>query len=152
MNHMLLLTSLIFSSLAFAQPGPMRHGLMGPGGRERLIERLDLTADQAKQFETLSAAVEKKAIAVRSNIMALRVDLRGLIREENPVKADIQSVQGKINTLRGELQANRTNFWFDVNKILIPEQRKGWKHALSEAPADRSKPIGRGRWNRHLGM
>ena len=153
MKHAFLLASLICASLAVAQPGPMHRGPMGQGGRELLAERLNLTDDQAKQFETLTSALEKKQIAIRSKIMSLRVDLRGLMREENPSKADIQGVQGQIGTLRAELQANRTDFWFDVNKILTPDQRKDWKHRLGAGPAEgRRPPMGRGRWNRHLGM
>jgi Spy/CpxP family protein refolding chaperone len=149
MKYILLLASLFIASLGVAQP--MHHGRTGPG-RERMIDKLDLKADQAKQVETLTSALEKKQIAVRSKILALRVDLRGLMGEENPSKTDIQTLQGQINALRGELQANRTDFWFDVNKILTPDQRKEWKHRLWAAPAEGKRKPPMGRWNRHLGM
>jgi len=150
MKQLFVLAALFVSSLALAQPGPMHRGPMGPGGQGRLIERLNLTSDQEKQVGTLSAILEKKQIALRAKIMAMRVDLRSLYGAENPSKSDIQALQSQMHALRGEVQANRTDFWFEVNKILTPEQRKDWRHALGLMPAKR--PMGHGRGNRHLGM
>ena len=71
----------------------------------------------------------RKQIGVRSKIQTARVDLHDLIREETPDEQKIIAKQKEINALQGEIKSNHTEYWFDVNKILTPEQRKEWKRS-----------------------
>jgi len=111
--------------------GGQQHAMRGSETRPGRMGRLKLTDDQQKQFATLSSALEKKNIALRSTIMSKRVDLRDLLRDDNPSKEKIEAVQNEIGKLESELKTNRTDFWFDVNTILTPEQKKIWKHELA---------------------
>lgn len=102
-----------------------------------MVEKLKLTDDQKKQFDKLTSDLEKIQISVRSKIQTANVELRELVKEDSPDRARIEAKQAEINKLEGELKQNRTGFWFDVNKILTPEQQKDWKRALKMYMSER---------------
>ena len=131
MKYVSIALLLFVVSFASAQPR-MRWGGHMPqgGGRERIAEKLNLTEDEQKQFDKLSSDLEKKQIALRSRIQTARVELRDLIRSDSPDQAKIEAKQSEISKLETDLKLNRTGFWFDVNKILTPEQQKEWKKVL----------------------
>jgi Spy/CpxP family protein refolding chaperone len=126
MKHLLLLT-MILSTAAFAQPRrgwddrPMR------GIRE--MQKLDLTDDQRKQVDKLHSDLQKKQIALRAKIQAIRIDVRDAFREAKPDRGKIESKVNDITKAQGELKTNHLAFWFDVNKILTAEQQKVWREA-----------------------
>ena len=115
-------------TFASAQPD---DEMMPRGMRERIAERLDLSADQQKQFDKLRSDLEKQQITLRSKIRIAHVELADLFRDEAPDRAKIEAKQNEIIKLQGESRLSRTGFWFDVNKILKPEQQKNWKQHLN---------------------
>ncbi len=127
---------LSLSTLAYGQRGPMHRHHPGFGHRDRIVERLKLTDDQRKQFDKISSALARKQIALRAKIISMRVDMRDLVREDPPSKTKIETLEKDMNRLEGDIKANRTDFWFDVNTILTPEQKQEWKAALA-SPARR---------------
>ena len=139
MKQFLYICVMLLATVAWSQEkgpeakhkGGQQHTMGGRETQPGMRGRLKLTDDQRKQFETLSSALEKKTIALRSTIMSKRVDLRDLFRDENPNKEKIEAVQNEIGKLELEMKINRTDFWFDVNNILTPEQKKIWKHELA---------------------
>lgn len=96
----------------------------GPG---MIVEELNLTDDQQKQFGKLHDEMEKKQIDLRAKIKSLRVDVKGLFREEKPEQGKIESKINEISKLQNEMKLNHLNFWFSVNKILNADQQKIWK-------------------------
>jgi Spy/CpxP family protein refolding chaperone len=128
------------TSLAMAQPRGMGRQEMVPDEKPgaRMIERLKLTNDQQTQFDKLTSSLLKKQIALRSKIETARVELHDLMREEAPDQQKIITKQREINTLQGDIKSNRTGFWFDVNTILTPEQRKEWKQSPLMSMQERS--------------
>ncbi|HMD13634.1 MAG TPA: periplasmic heavy metal sensor [Bacteroidota bacterium] len=135
MKKFMVLAILLLASIAYSQPDPMqapdkqkeksfRTGEFGA------VARLKLTDDQQKQFEGLTSVLMKKQIVLRSSVMSKRVDLHDFIREETPSKEKIEALQNEISKLQSEIKTNRTEFWFDVNRILKPEQQKEWKRML----------------------
>lgn len=120
---------LLATTVAFAQPRRMMHDR--PMGQrmmhEAVVEKLKLTDDQEKQFGKLHAELEKKQIALRSKVQTLRVELRELFNEDKPDRGKIESKIGEISKLQNEMKLNHVGLWFDVSKILTPEQQEIWK-------------------------
>lgn len=138
MKYTIIALLVLFVSFASSQPG-MRgktHGRSG-GGDGGVVQKLKLTDDQKKQFDKLSSDLEKTQIAVRSKIQTAHVELHDLMKEDAPDRAKFLAKQAEINKLEGELEQNRTGFWFDVNKILTPEQQKDWKKQLNMQMSER---------------
>jgi len=123
----LLLLFLLFSTAAWAQPRRMGDGPKMRG--MQMMENLKLTDDQQKQVGKLHSELERKQIFARAKIQALRVDVREAFREDKPDRGKIESKINEITKLQGEMKTNHLALWFDVNKILTPEQQKMWKQA-----------------------
>ena len=123
----LLLFLFLFSTVAWAQPRAM--GDASPMRGMRMMDRMKLTDEQRQQVGKLHSDLEKKQIAIRAKIQALRVDMRDAFRDEKPDKGKIESKMNEVTKLQGEMKSNYLAFWFDVNKMLIPEQQKIWKEA-----------------------
>jgi len=126
----LLLLMFMAAAIVWAQPREFEDddALTGPMfGGGRLIENLDLTADQEKQFDKLCTDMQKKQIEIRSKIQTARLDIKDLFREDNPDKGKIESKMSEVSKLQNEMKINHLDFWFALNKILKPEQQKIWK-------------------------
>jgi protein CpxP len=122
----LLVLLILFTTVAMAQPRKM--GEASPI-RGRLMEKLNLTDDQRKQVDKLHSDLQKKQITLRARIQSARVDVRDAFREDKPDRGKIESKLSDITKAQGEMKTNHVAFWFDVNKILTPEQQKIWKQA-----------------------
>lgn len=141
----LLLLMFMAAAIVWAQPREFEDddALTGPTlGGGRLIENLDLTADQEKQFDKLRTDMQKKQIETSSKIQTARLDIKDLFREDNPDKGKIESKMSEISKLQNEMKMNHIDFWFVVNKILKPEQQKIWK--------EHRMMMGKGMGNGHM--
>jgi len=98
----------------------------GFAGR-RIVEKLNLTSEQEKQFGKLQSDMQKEQIDLHSKMQSLRIDLRDLFREDNPDQGKIESKLEEVNTLQGKIRKDHVDFWFNVNKILTADQQKIWK-------------------------
>lgn len=127
----------------------MLKGVREPGG---VIKMLKLTDDQQKQLETIQSDLQKKQIALRSKLETMRVDLRDLLRADNPDQGKIENQMTDISKVQNEMKLNAVGHWFSVNKILTPEQQKIWKEHRSmvtmDAPPANHRGGLRGLWNR----
>ena len=149
---------LLFMSTLVASAQPREFGdddaPAGPmHGRGEMIKKLDLTADQNKQFDKFHTDMQKKQIDLRAKVQSLRLDIKNLFSEDLPNKSNIESKINEVSTLQTEMKLNHLRFWFDVNNILKPDQQKIWKsHSLmmgNEGPRKThegmGKPMGRHR-------
>ena len=105
----------------------VRRGHGGPGA---IVRRLKLTDEQRPQFEKVTSTLAKKQIALRSKLMTMRVDMRDLFREGTPDRLKVRTMQDEMAKVQSDIRGNRTDYWFDVNKMLTPEQQKIWKRGL----------------------
>lgn len=123
-----LMVVLLVTSFAWAQPGPFDgdRGMEGQGIC-KMEAGLDLNADQQKKVEAFRSDMQKKQIDLMAKVKILHVELRDLYNNENPDQKTIESKMIEISKLQNDIQLNRTNFWFAVNKILTAEQQKTWK-------------------------
>lgn len=115
---------------AMAQEGPQ------PGGPRGMMQRLNLTDDQQKQFDALASDFRKDMVDRRAEIAKARLDLADLLKADNPDRGKIAKQIEGVNELEGAAKVKALDHWFGVNKILTPEQQKMWKRGLARI-ADR---------------
>jgi Spy/CpxP family protein refolding chaperone len=126
---LLLLTAFV-SMPALSQKRPMapREDMLHP----RLMERLNLSKEQKSQIEKLRADFQKQQIAQRAKVQTAAVELRQLLRAEDPDKAAIEKKINELAQLRAQLQTARVNHLLNVRKILTPEQQKMIRDAVEK--------------------
>ncbi len=126
MKTVVLILMAFTTVLAFGQHPWRGDDGTAPIGR-RAMKQLNLTEDQQKQVEQMSADLVKAQIGIRAKIRTAEVDLHSLFNQDSPDKAKIVAKQKEIHQFMSDIAVNRTDFWFDVNKILNPDQQKTWK-------------------------
>jgi Spy/CpxP family protein refolding chaperone len=139
---------------------PPGDDMMMPGfAGGRIMEKLNLTSEQEKQFGKLQSEMQKEQIDLRSKMQSLRIDVRDLFREDNPDQRKIESKLDEIDKLQTKTRKNHLDFWFNVNKMLTPDQQKIWKEHRTMLGDGMGPRGGRGMKNdsdrregRHQGM
>jgi Spy/CpxP family protein refolding chaperone len=126
----LVVLPLFVASVALSQERPRRPegAMVGP----RLLERLNLNNDQKSQIEKLRAEFQKQQIAQRAKVQTARVELRQVLRAENPDKSAIEKKINEVAQLNAQLQTARVNHLLNVRKVLTPEQQKMIREAVRE--------------------
>ena len=99
-------------------------------GPRKFIEQLKLTEGQKKDFDKIHVDMEKQEIAQKAKNETARVELRQLFKADNPDKSAIEKKMNEIAELEVQMHMIKINSWFDINKLLTPEQQKTWKKAL----------------------
>jgi len=116
---------------ATAQQGPQGRG---PGA---VIERLNLSDEQQKQFDALASDFRKGMVDQHAGIAKARLELVDLLKGDNPNRAKIADQLAKVSALESAAKLKALDHWFAVNKILTPEQQKEWKDGLGRVIEDR---------------
>jgi len=114
----------------------------------KFIEQLKLTEAQKKDFDKIHVDMEKQEIAQKAENETARVELRQLFKADTPDKSAIEKKLAEIADLEVQMHMIKINSWFDVNKLLTPEQQKTWKKAL-EFGSDRRHQMGMRKEGRH---
>jgi Spy/CpxP family protein refolding chaperone len=114
----------LFALGAMAQNRPMVER------PERMIQQLALNDEQQKQFDALASEFRKESVDRRAEIAKARIELMDLLKAESPDQGKITNQLEKIGALESAAKANGLDHWFQVNKILTPEQQKMWKKTL----------------------
>lgn len=134
MKHIFLLAVLgLFVPLAaIGQPGPGPRADRGPvrGSGMRILDELKLTEEQQKKVQELRFDLMKQVATQRAKIATAMVEFRELAAKDNPDRSALEKKIREISDLRAQMQTLRLNQWFNVNKLLTPEQQKVWKKAL----------------------
>jgi len=108
-------------------------------GPHKIIEQLKLTEVQKKDFDKIHLEMEKQEIAQKAKNETARVELRQLLKADNPDKSAIEKKLNEIAGLEAQMHMIRIDYWFAINKLLTPEQQKTWKKALEAGPAMEQK-------------
>ncbi|GEM_PF-594885 len=125
----ILVLLLLATTVLIAQPRRFNgHGGGPPMDREQFIERLNLTDEQEDQFKQMRSDFQKKNIELMATMKTQRLTLRDLFDNDKLDQDKIESQLSGISKIQNELKLNSTAFWFNVNKILKPEQQKIWKN------------------------
>lgn len=101
----------------------------------RMIEKLDLSDAQEKEFRKLKYELQKKQTELQAKIRTSQIEMMELMDAEKIDQAAVEKKFKEISDLRMKLQLNRLEHWFKVNKILDEKQQKIWKkHFLLNEP------------------
>ncbi len=146
MKNIVVLTAVILMALSTnlaAQPDEAyaSHKVMG---------KLNLTEAQKKDVDKIRFDSEKQAIAQRAKLATARLDLRQLLKADNPDKAAIEKKLNEIADLRVQQHMIRLDAWFSINKLLTPEQQKTWREVLANAPAMQGNMMHRNKMQRDM--
>lgn len=142
-----VLSSLLIVGVAFGQ----RMGRQGVSPqRVPLIEKLNLTDAQRKDFEKLRTDFATRKVEQQAKVKVAAIELRSLMQEDNPDRAAIEKKVNEISDLQAHNRMLRVDHWFAVNKILNPDQQKIWKDMLNHPFQGQFAARGQGRGNRMM--
>ena len=115
---------------------PRGRGKRGPG-QHRLMERLDLTAEQQKKIKSLRLETAKKAARIQADLKVARLELAGEMGKDTPSTAEVKARVKAVNEARGRMMESRVNMQLAMKKILTPEQQKKMQMLRSQRPGGR---------------
>jgi Spy/CpxP family protein refolding chaperone len=141
-----MLLALGTAAAAQGRGGGARHGKMGRAHARaaRLMDKLDLTADQMTKMVELRKAATAKARPIGDKLRDLKGQSRAAWRSSNPDERKIVSMHREMRRLEGDLDDLRISFRFDVMELLTPEQRAAIQKRGDSRP-DRGLKGGRAR-------
>jgi periplasmic protein CpxP/Spy len=122
------------------RPGMHRMGMQGRrgfgargGGLARLAENprmraeLGLTDEQVSRLHQISVDAEKASIQTRADMQLHRLELRELMRADNPDESAIMAKMDQINALQGKMQKARVQTMLSARGVLTADQIKKLK-------------------------
>lgn len=95
-----------------------------------LLAQLKLTEQQKTQARDIWFNLQQKQIDVRAQLAHARLDYHELAAKTNPSQKSLNDKIQTMANLRAQLQQNKLDAWFAVNKILTAEQQKVWQKVL----------------------
>ena len=113
-------------------------GSLGGGGMAmllrspRLKEELGLSEEQAEKLHDVVVENHKSTVRSRADLQVHFIELREMLREDNPPKAQVEKKVQEIAKLQGDLMKVRVNGLLSAKSILTPEEQKKARELLSE--------------------
>ncbi len=105
-------------------------GPMGMDCHPRLFSALKLTDQQKTDSKKVWFNLQQKQIDIRAKLQHARLDYEALASADNPDQKALGAKIQEMADLKVQLQQNKLDAWFAVNKLLTPEQQKIWKRVL----------------------
>ncbi|MCB0834085.1 MAG: Spy/CpxP family protein refolding chaperone [Bacteroidetes bacterium] len=93
----------------------------------QMPDELKLTPEQKDKIEAIHTSAKKTAIPLKADLDLKRIELRELMRVDNPDKAKITAKVREMESLHTQLKLNRINTQLDVRTVLTKEQREKMK-------------------------
>jgi Spy/CpxP family protein refolding chaperone len=91
---------------------------------------LGLTEDQTSQLRQIVVNTEKATIQDRANMEVRGIELRELLRADNPDRDAVLKKVDEISALRGEMMKQDVDALLSAKKVLTPEQQKKIRNFL----------------------
>lgn len=131
---LLLPWALSMSALpSMANPGD-RHGYVQERGDFRpnkaafserhtqIMSQLGLTPEQQAQFKSLREQGKSQGQDLRQQLHAKRQGLMEYLKSPDATETRALQLQSEMNTLQNQMSTQRIHTWFQMRKILTPEQ------------------------------
>jgi len=122
----------VATSLALAQDetemGEFERGMPRYGQ----MDRLNLSEDQRNQIEKLRTDFQKQQVPLQGKVQIAQIELRELMRAENPDKGAIEKKINELSQLRAQVGVARANQMLAIRKVLTPEQQKMIRDGVRE--------------------
>jgi Spy/CpxP family protein refolding chaperone len=109
--------------------GGGRRGFGGGAGMLRMAENpmvrkaLGLTDEQVGKLHKIGVDAEKSAVQTRAQMEMNRIELRELMRGENPDQSAIMAKIDEGSALRAKMEKARVQTMLEAKAVLTPEQR-----------------------------
>jgi len=101
------------------------HGIEGRWwNNPRIVERLKLTDEQRKEFDSILLEHREKLIDLRANVEKAELEMEPLVRADQPNEAQILAQIDKVAQARAELEKANARYLLAIRSKLTPEQ---WK-------------------------
>jgi len=121
----------LVATSAFARPpsGDGHRGKRGDRGPkiDRLVQDLQLTAEQEQQARALQADKKASVKPLRAEMRQARQDMRALWEAEQLDRAAILAAHDKMGALKQQMHRARIEFRIGLHQLLTPEQRAQMK-------------------------
>ena len=109
----------------------MRRGGWGRGGgllrmaeNPRVRTALGLSDEQVARLHKISVDAQKASVQTRADMQLRRIELRELMRADNPDHDAIMRKLDEVNALQGKMQKARVETLLAARSVLTPEQLK----------------------------
>ena len=100
------------------------HGFLALLDNSRLRTYLELTDSQVDQLRKIAVDTEIATAKDRADVRVRRIELRELLRAENPDRAAVMQKVQEISQAREQLMKQRIDALLSAKKVLTPEQQK----------------------------
>jgi Spy/CpxP family protein refolding chaperone len=94
---------------------------------DTIVERLNLTEEQQKQWQGLRIKHQKKQIQHQSSVQLVRLELQELTLGDNLDKNAIKKKMKEISDLQYQGKLDMVDHLFEMRSVLTPEQQALWK-------------------------
>lgn len=129
-------------------------GHRGPGGlvflaeNPRLRQALGLTDEQVTRLHTIGVDAQKASIQTRADLELRRLELRELLRADNPDSNAILAKVDQINALQGNIAKARVQTLLSARSVLTADQLQKLKTLRQNRGFGRGPGQGQGRMMR----
>ena len=117
----------------FGHPGMgwrhVGHGLAGErllrlADSPRMRAYLNLTDQQVSRLHQLTVDAEKTSVQTRASLQLRGIEMRELLRADNPDQDAILKKVDEVSALRGQMARQRIEAQLAARKVLAPEQQQ----------------------------
>jgi Spy/CpxP family protein refolding chaperone len=123
--------------------GGERGGMHGFGGGEHLLRMaenprvkmfLGLSDEQVERLHKIGIDSEKASVQNRADMELKHIELRELLRSDNPDRDAIMSKIDEANALRGKIEKQHIETYLNARGVLTPDQLKKVKEFMQHGP------------------
>ena len=101
----------------------------------RVRQYLGLTDEQVGRLHTISVDAQKASVQTRADMELRHIELREMMRADNPDQSAIMAKLDEVNALRGKMQKQNVETMLSARSVLTPEQQKKVKTFLENRGA-----------------
>lgn len=90
------------------------------------LSEMDLTEEQNRAIEMVRASYRTEILQLRSNLMAKRIEFKGLMKDPEADTEKIRATADDIEILRSRFDNMVLEYQMEIRKNLMPDQIKSW--------------------------
>lgn len=142
-HRLLALATLAVAGGMAAAPawaGPGMHGSAGGPGFERMLERVDASAEQRAQIAQIMQAAREDLRGQRESQRSLQTQMRTAFAQPAVDEAAVESLRQQMLALHDARSQRMTQAMLEASRVLSAEQRQ----QLAALMAQRGERAGRG--------
>jgi Spy/CpxP family protein refolding chaperone len=102
---------------------------------EQIMSQLGLTAEQQSQLKALREQGKNEAKERYQQLRVKRHNLMTYLKSPKATEERALQLQNEVNALQNQMSAQRIHTWFQMRKILTPEQLQKLERLKPQRPA-----------------